>query len=244
MLTLCSPRYQKTRCNFKLSYCPGVLVCWDRAGWREICSVFFLTEKTREISSQTTFNMAQSLKHTQFIMIKIYRSRRPEFLSILLSWARISWFSCVLSFLNKFSYSQRESSPSYRVQGWWQSNKFLLALKQSQQSFIRRDLNISISFVFSGSSFVRFSLSPSLSPQFRSATFVCSFVGLFHMGSKLIASLWSWLKRQRWRRHLYYRLYRLNHKTANNNDKNESRLTSSFEKVELWDDQESLCVGC
>lgn len=55
------------------------------------------------------------------------------------------------------------------------------------------------SFFFFSGSFV--------SGQFRSSfflPFVCSFVGLFHMSPKLIASLWSWLKRQRWRRHLYY----------------------------------------
>lgn len=108
--------------------CRTVRGCWcvetGQDGERFV-QFSFLQRKRERFHPKTTFNMVQSLKHTQFIMIKIYRSRRPEFLSILLSWARISWFSCVLSFLNKFSYSQRESSPSYRVQGWWQSNKFL-----------------------------------------------------------------------------------------------------------------------
>lgn len=131
--------------------------------------------------------------HTIYHDKNLYRSR-PEFLSLHSESKNILILSLsfhtpsVLSFLNKFSYVSHPSA----LLGWWQSNKFV-----SLQSF-KRSRHLDFLHL---SSFFQVLSSPANSDPLFLLPFVCSFVGLFHMSPRLIASLWSWLKRQRWRRH-------------------------------------------
>lgn len=131
----CCCRYQKTRCNFKLSYCRVGVYLRDRTGWRDLFSPTI---------SSNDIKHGPIMRHTQFIMIKIFLRSQIYFSSFFSRYSfsffsllcRISWFSCVLSFLNKFSYKSVSHLMKRTSFSHW-ATKF-------------SDLNISISF-FSGS---------------------------------------------------------------------------------------------